>query len=84
MVHQCAWCLRLIDQMGNRVSQQPFPKLYEASHGMCRICGGIVFEDVMRTTSPPESRTYAELILEMQHSVRPAKQPKARSKLRLP
>jgi len=39
MMRQCAWCLRLIDSKGKRVSQLPFSKLYEASHGMCDVCG---------------------------------------------
>jgi hypothetical protein len=39
MMRQCAWCLRLIDSRGGRVSQLPLPKLYEASHGMCDVCG---------------------------------------------
>ena len=38
-MRQCAWCLRLIDSRGERVSQLPLPKLYEASHGMCDVCG---------------------------------------------
>ncbi len=41
MIRQCAWCLRLIDGAGMRISQQPLPKLYEASHGMCSVCGGL-------------------------------------------
>ncbi len=39
MVRQCAWCLRLIDNMGERLSSAPQPKLYDASHGICAICG---------------------------------------------
>ena len=39
MVRQCAWCLRLIDSEGERLSLQPVPKLYEASHGICGVCG---------------------------------------------
>ena len=39
MVQQCAWCLRLIDGMGEHISPVPVPKLYEASHGMCQACG---------------------------------------------
>lgn len=39
MIRQCAWCLRLINGAGTRISQQPLPKLYEASHGMCSVCG---------------------------------------------
>ena len=39
MVRQCAWCLRLIDVQGERVSLLPLPKVYEATHGMCTTCG---------------------------------------------
>ncbi len=39
MVRQCAWCLRLINGAGERVSPSPLPKLYEASHGICEVCG---------------------------------------------
>lgn len=39
MVRQCAWCLCLIDCTGERVSSSPLPKLYEASHGICTVCG---------------------------------------------
>lgn len=39
MVRQCAWCLRLINSMGERISSSPLPKLYEASHGICCACG---------------------------------------------
>ncbi len=39
MVRQCAWCLRLIDGAGERISPTPLPKLYEASHGICSVCG---------------------------------------------
>jgi hypothetical protein len=38
MVRQCAWCLCLIDCSGERLSS-PLPKLYEASHGICSVCG---------------------------------------------
>jgi len=41
MVHQCAWCLCLIDDMGERISSSPLPKLSEASHGICSVCGTI-------------------------------------------
>ena len=39
MVRQCAWCLCLIDCSGERLSSSPLPKLYEASHGICSVCG---------------------------------------------
>lgn len=39
MVRQCAWCLCLIDSSGERLSSSPLPKLYEASHGICSVCG---------------------------------------------
>jgi hypothetical protein len=41
MVRQCAWCLRLIDGAGERLSPSPLPKLYEASHGICSVCGAV-------------------------------------------
>lgn len=50
MQRQCAWCLRLIDSQGERLSLLPVPKLYEASHGMCRICGIFWLEQAMRDT----------------------------------
>jgi hypothetical protein len=47
MVRQCAWCLRLIDSGGERVSQRPLPKLYEATHGMCCVCGTLWIEQAV-------------------------------------
>lgn len=44
MVRQCAWCLRLINGQGERISSAPLPKLYEASHGICSVCGTIWIE----------------------------------------
>jgi hypothetical protein len=41
MVRQCAWCLCLIDCAGERLSPSPWPKLYEASHGICSVCGKV-------------------------------------------
>ena len=41
MVRQCAWCLHLIDCTGERLSSSPLPKLYEASHGICCVCGAM-------------------------------------------
>lgn len=41
MVRQCAWCLCLINSMGERISSSPLPKLYEASHGICSVCGTV-------------------------------------------
>lgn len=39
MVRQCAWCLRLINSQGEPISRFAIPKLYEATHVMCRSCG---------------------------------------------
>ncbi len=39
MVRQCAWCLRIIDNHGERMTAVPQPKLYEATHGICYVCG---------------------------------------------
>jgi hypothetical protein len=49
MVRQCAWCLRLINSAGKRLSPLPLPKLYEASHGICGICGMQWIEQVLET-----------------------------------
>lgn len=47
MVRQCAWCLRLMNSAGERTSLLPVPKMYEASHGMCRVCGGLWLEQAL-------------------------------------
>jgi len=39
MIRQCAWCLRLINSVGERTSLLPVPKIYEATHGICQVCG---------------------------------------------
>ena len=49
MVRQCAWCLRLIDDAGERISLLPKPKIYEATHGMCYICGQQWIEQAIQT-----------------------------------
>ncbi len=51
MVRQCAWCLRLINNVGERTSVLPMPKIYEASHGMCQVCGASWLEAVGGFTS---------------------------------
>jgi hypothetical protein len=50
MQRQCAWCLRLIDDFGERLSSLPVPKTYDASHGMCTVCGDIWLEGVLQDT----------------------------------
>jgi hypothetical protein len=50
MQRQCAWCLRLMDAIGEPISAQPVPKIYEASHGMCRVCGISWLEQAKRDT----------------------------------
>ena len=47
MVRQCAWCLRLTDSGGVRITSLPVPKIYAASHGMCQVCGALWLEDVL-------------------------------------
>jgi hypothetical protein len=46
MVRQCAWCLRLTNTQGEPISRFAMPKLYEATHVMCRSCGLIWMEAV--------------------------------------
>ncbi len=48
MQRQCAWCLWLMNSVGERISSQPMPKIYEASHGMCKTCGNRWLEQVMQ------------------------------------
>lgn len=56
MVRQCAWCLRQIDDMGERLSVKPLPKNYDASHGMCRECGEQWLEAVLSNPCWLESK----------------------------
>ncbi|HZU67528.1 MAG TPA: hypothetical protein VFA09_09635 [Ktedonobacteraceae bacterium] len=49
MQRQCAWCLRLIDDFGKRISA-PVDKTYDATHGMCTVCGDIWLEEVLQDT----------------------------------
>jgi hypothetical protein len=61
MVRQCAWCLRLIDSAGERLSPLPVPKLYEASHGICGICGVQWMEQVIAADDPQGVRQRHEV-----------------------
>lgn len=35
-----------MDNEGERISQQPLPKLYNATHGMCCVCGVLWLEQM--------------------------------------
>lgn len=66
MIRQCAWCLRLIDGAGARISQQPLPKLYEASHGICSVCGWLWMDQVAGAAEPyanPEEHTKSKRLV---------------------
>ncbi len=39
MKRQCAWCLRLMNNAGEHILPAPLPKLYDATHGICGVCG---------------------------------------------
>jgi hypothetical protein len=60
MLRQCAWCLCLIDFAGKRISTQPLPKLYEASHGMCDVCGTLWMEQVFNSLALQVPSLYRE------------------------
>lgn len=45
---QCAWCLRLMNKIGEPISSLPVPKIYEASHGMCKSCGSLWLEQAIQ------------------------------------
>lgn len=49
MVRQCAWCLHLINSVGEHISPHPLPKIYEATHGICSTCGVEWMEQLMET-----------------------------------
>jgi hypothetical protein len=53
MEHQCAWCLRLINRRGERTSDSPLPKMYEASHGICKVCGILWLEALGESNGNP-------------------------------
>ena len=50
MQRQCAWCLRLMDSIGEPISSIPVPKTYTASHGMCKTCGNLWLEQALQDT----------------------------------
>ena len=47
MKRQCAWCLRLMNDAGEHLSPAPLPKLYDATHGICGVCGTRWMEQAM-------------------------------------
>ena len=52
MQRQCAWCLRLMDSIGEPISSIPVPKIYKATHGMCRAYGDRWLEQASQDTQP--------------------------------
>ena len=52
MQRQCAWCLRLMDSVGDTISTIPVPKIRKASHGMCKACGDLWLEHALQETQP--------------------------------
>ncbi len=46
MERQCAWCLCLMNHLGEPISD-PRPKDYAVSHGMCRGCGSLWLEQAI-------------------------------------
>ena len=54
MVRQCAWCLRLMNNAGEHLSPAPLPKIYEATHGICGVCGVRWMEQAMGTQDAGE------------------------------
>jgi len=50
MQRQCAWCLRLMDSIGQPISSIPVPKIYKATHRMCRACGDRRLEQASQYT----------------------------------
>ncbi len=59
MKRQCAWCLRLMNNAGEHLSPGPLPKLYDATHGICAVCGKRWMEQA--TGSEDVDDTYTQL-----------------------
>ena len=55
MVRQCAWCLHVINNSGEHISASPVPKIYEATHGMCKVCGASWLENALQTMDKQQS-----------------------------
>ena len=96
MVRQCAWCLRLINSAGERLSSLPVPKLYEASHGICGVCGMQWMEQVIDAEEPQGvvqrqkveasgQETITQMLLQLQERIpEPVMHPSAKRSPKLP
>ena len=90
MIRQCAWCLYLLDAEGMRIAVLPLPSLYEATHGMCNVCGKLWMDQVQDGSAAvqrdiPSTRRFTELAVQLQkeqHKVAPVIA-KARKEIRL-
>ncbi len=67
MQRQCAWCLRLMDSVGEPTTLLPVPKIYEASHGMCRVCGNLWLEQVIQDTEKLGALPALPLLVEIKN-----------------
>lgn len=79
MVRQCAWCLRLINSLGEHTSLLPVPKMYEATHGICQVCGilwldavGISNREAMVITRSEDGQPRVECVEETLPSAIPS------------
>jgi hypothetical protein len=43
-----------MDSIGEPISSVPVPKIYKASHGMCKSCGDLWLEQALQDTQPQE------------------------------
>lgn len=39
-----------MDDLGKRISVSPVPKAYDATHGMCKVCGDLWLAEVLQDT----------------------------------
>ncbi len=92
MVRQCAWCLYLLDADGVRIAVLPLPPLYEATHGMCSVCGKLWMDQAQHSGTGGAAKQEAlasqqitEMVFQLQkeqHKVAPL-MPKNRGTIRI-
>ena len=57
-----------MDAFGEPISVLPVPKIYEASHGMCRICAILWLEKVIQDTEKQAALGHGPAIAELNGS----------------
>ena len=56
-----------MDSVGERTTLLPVSKIYEASHGMCRVCGNLWLEQVIQDTEKQVAMPALPLMVEIKN-----------------